>query len=87
MKSNDSEYEISIVWDSVISKIRLAPARAFIGNVCTLVNFDGTSALVQCKSDWYNKIQHDLPIITTAFNDVFRRPITVSLCPEKPTNF
>ncbi|MBD2496714.1 hypothetical protein [Nostoc sp. FACHB-280] len=73
------QYDLTIVWQEVLPQISNIPTRALIGQMCSLVSFDGQSASIKCKSSWHDKITTRLPQLQAAFQNIFGRDIHLTL--------
>jgi hypothetical protein len=73
------QYDLTVIWQRVLENIPQASIRALIGQMCFLGDYDGESALIQCKSPWYDKITTKLPTLSQAFKSAFGRTVAVSL--------
>lgn len=81
------QYDLTVIWQRVLANIPKASMKALIEQMCFLRDYDGESALIQCKSPWYNKITTELPTLSEAFYSAFGRAVAVSLSkiPQAPT--
>ena len=81
------QYDLTVIWQRVLANIPKASMKALIEQMCFLRDYDGESALIQCKSPWYNKITTELPILSEAFYSAFGRVVAISLSkiPTAPT--
>lgn len=81
------QYDLTVIWQRVLENIPKASMKALIGQMCFLRDYDGESALIQCKSPWYDKITTKLPTLSEAFKSAFGRTVAVSLSkiPTAPT--
>ncbi|RCJ42338.1 hypothetical protein A6770_35175 [Nostoc minutum NIES-26] len=81
------QYDLTVIWQRVLANIPKASTKALIGQMCFLRDYDGESALIQCKSLWYDKITTELPTLGEAFKSAFGRAVAVSLSkiPIAPT--
>ncbi|MBD2682298.1 MULTISPECIES: hypothetical protein [Nostoc] len=83
------QYDLTVIWQRVLENIPKASTKALIGQMCFLRDYDGESALIQCKSLWYDKITTELPTLSEAFKSAFGRAVAVSLSkiPTAPTPY
>ena len=83
------QYDLTVIWQRVLENIPQASIKALIGQMCFLGDYDGESALIQCKSPWYDKITTKLPTLSEAFKSAFGRTVAVSLSkiPTAPTPY
>jgi DNA polymerase-3 subunit gamma/tau len=79
-----AEYDLTQVWQQVRSNIPQLPTQALLGQMCQLVEFNGSMAYVGVRAAWYEKVKSYLPMITAAFQQTFQRDIQVNL--EKTTS-
>ncbi|BAY20149.1 DNA polymerase III gamma and tau subunits (plasmid) [Anabaenopsis circularis NIES-21] len=73
------KFDLAAIWERVLHEISEIPLRALIGQMCSLVSFDGQSAFTQCKSAWYDKISTKLPTLAIAFESILGRNINLTL--------
>jgi DNA polymerase-3 subunit gamma/tau len=79
----DSQYDLTQLWQQVRGHIQQLPTQALLGQMCHLIEFDGSIARVGVKAVWYDKVKSYVPVITTAFRQAFQQEIQVTL--EKAT--
>ncbi|MBC1220861.1 hypothetical protein GNF10_32905 [Nostoc sp. UCD121] len=81
------QYDLTVIWQRVLENIPQASIKALVGQMCFLRDYDGESALIQCKSSWYDKITTKLPTLSEAFKSAFGTTVAVSLSkiPTAPT--
>lgn len=77
------QLDLTEIWQQVLSNIQQIPRRALLGQMCHLIEFDGTVARVGVKPVWFDKVKSDLQMITAAFQQTFHQPVQVTL--EKAT--
>ncbi|MDZ7957016.1 MAG: DNA polymerase III subunit gamma/tau [Aulosira sp. DedQUE10] len=80
------ESDFTQVWQQVLGNIQQIPRRELLRQMCHLIDFDGAYARVGVKSAWYKKVQSDLQMITSAFQQTFQREVKVSLEVGTPSN-
>ena len=80
----DSQYDLTQLWQQVRGHIQQLPTQALLGQMCHLIEFDGSIARVGVKAVWYDKVKSYVPVITTAFRQAFQQEIQVTL--EKATS-
>ncbi len=80
----DSQYDLTQLWQQVRGHIQQLPAQALLGQMCHLMEFNGSIARIGVKPAWYDKAKSYLAIITTAFRQTFQQEIQVTL--EKATS-
>ncbi|BAZ85379.1 DNA polymerase III subunit gamma/tau [Dolichospermum compactum] len=78
-----SQYDLTQLWQQVRGHIQQLPAQALLGQMCHLMEFNGSIVRIGVKPAWYDKAKTYLPIITTAFRQTFQQEIQVTL--EKAT--
>ncbi|MDP5018973.1 MAG: DNA polymerase III subunit gamma/tau [Dolichospermum sp.] len=78
-----SQYDLIQLWQQVRGHIQQLPTQALLGQMCHLIDFNGSIAIVGVKAVWYDKVKSYLPVITTAFRQTFQQEIQVTL--EKAT--
>jgi len=78
-----SQHDLTQLWQQVRGHIQQLPTQALLGQMCHLMEFNGSIARVGVKPVWYEKVKSYLPIITTAFRQTFQQEIQVTL--EKAT--
>jgi DNA polymerase-3 subunit gamma/tau len=81
--TKDSQYDLTQLWQQVRGHIQQLPTQALLGQMCHLIEFDGSIARVGVKAVWYDKVKSYVPVITTAFRQAFQQEIQVTL--EKAT--
>ncbi|AFY31880.1 DNA polymerase III subunit gamma/tau [Calothrix sp. PCC 7507] len=75
-----TQYDVTQIWQQVLSNIQQASKRELLRQMCHLIEFNGASARMSVKSSpWYKKLQSDLPMIAVAFQQTFQREVKVSL--------
>ncbi|MFN9615946.1 MAG: DNA polymerase III subunit gamma/tau [Dolichospermum sp.] len=79
----DSQYDLTQLWQQVRGHIQQLPTQALLGQMCHLIEFDGSIARIGVKAVWYDKVKSYVPVITTAFRQAFQQEIQVTL--EKAT--
>ncbi|MGB3419683.1 MAG: DNA polymerase III subunit gamma/tau [Dolichospermum sp.] len=79
----DSQYDLTQLWQQVRGHIQQLPTQALLGQMCHLIEFNGSMARVGVKAVWYDKVRSYVPVITTAFRQTFQQEIQVTL--EKAT--
>ncbi|MFM6073777.1 MAG: hypothetical protein ACKPB9_19695, partial [Dolichospermum sp.] len=79
----DSQYDLTQLWQQVRGHIQQLPTQALLGQMCHLIDFNGSIARVGVKAVWYDKVKSYVPVITTAFRQAFQQEIQVTL--EKAT--
>ncbi|MBE9221044.1 DNA polymerase III subunit gamma/tau, partial [Dolichospermum flos-aquae] len=79
----DSQYDLTQLWQQVRGHIQQLPTQALLGQMCHLIEFNGSMARVGVKAVWYDKVKSYVPVITTAFRQAFQQEIQVTL--EKAT--
>ena len=79
----DSQYDLTQLWQQVRGHIQQLPTQALLGQMCHLIEFNGSMARVGVKAVWYDKVRSYVPVITTAFRQTFQHEIQVTL--EKAT--
>lgn len=79
----DSQYDLTQLWQQVRGHIQQLPTQALLGQMCHLIEFDGSMARIGVKAVWYDKVKSYVPVITTAFRQAFQQEIQVTL--EKAT--
>jgi len=79
----DSQYDLTQLWQQVRGHIQQLPTQALLGQMCHLIEFNGSLARVGVKAVWYDKVRSYVPVITTAFRQTFQQEIQVTL--EKAT--
>jgi DNA polymerase-3 subunit gamma/tau len=75
--------EVNDIWPQVLSNIQQIPRRALLGQMCHLIEFNGTTARVGVKPAWYDKVKSDVTMIAAAFQQTVNHSVEVSL--EKAT--
>jgi len=78
-----SQSDLTQLWQQVRGNIQQLPTQALLGQMCHLMELNGSIARVGVKPVWYDKVKSYLPIITTAFRQTFQQEIQVTL--EKAT--
>lgn len=75
-----SEYDLTQVWQQVRANFPMPSRQALLGQMCQLIEFNGTEARVAVKGlKWYETLKSDLPMMKTAFQKTFQREIQVNL--------
>ncbi|MEH2263978.1 DNA polymerase III subunit gamma/tau [Nostoc sp.] len=82
----EAQYDLTQVWQQVLGKSQQLPMQALLGQMCYLVEFDGTFARVAVKPKWYEKVKSYLPMITAAFQQNFQCEVQISLEAETSLN-
>jgi DNA polymerase III subunit gamma/tau len=78
-----SQSDLTQRWQQVRGHIQQLPTQALLGQMCHLIELNGSTARVGVKAAWYDKVKSYLPVITTAFRQTFQQEIQVTL--EKAT--
>lgn len=73
------ELDLAQIWQRVVSNIELISRRTLLGQMCSLIEFDGATARVGVKPVWYDKVKSDLSTITAAFQRTFNCEVQVTL--------
>ncbi|HEY9803867.1 MAG TPA: DNA polymerase III subunit gamma/tau [Leptolyngbyaceae cyanobacterium] len=73
------ELDLAQIWQRVVSSIEPISRRSLLGQMCSLIEFDGATARVGVQPKWYDKVKSDLPTITAAFQQTFNRGVQVTL--------
>jgi DNA polymerase III subunit gamma/tau len=74
------EYDLNQVWQQVRANFPMPSRQALLGQMCQLVEFNGTVARVAVKgSKWYETLKSDLPMIKAAFQKTFGYEVQVNL--------
>ncbi|MTJ07302.1 DNA polymerase III subunit gamma/tau [Anabaena sp. UHCC 0204] len=79
-----SQYDVTQLWQQVRGHIQQLPTQALLGQMCHLIEFNGSHARIGVKAVWFDKVKSYLPIIITAFRQTFQQEIQVTL--EKVTS-
>jgi DNA polymerase-3 subunit gamma/tau len=75
-----SEYDLIQVWQQVRANFPMPSRQALLGQMCQLIEFNGTEARVAVKGlKWYETLKSDLPMMKAAFQKTFQREIQVNL--------
>jgi len=74
-----SQSDLTQLWQQVRGHIQQLPTQALLGQMCHLMEFNGSAVRIGVKSAWYDKVKSYLPIITTAFRQTFHQEIEVIL--------
>lgn len=74
-----SQSDLTQLWEQVRGHIPQLPIQALLGQMCYLMEFNGSVARIGVKSVWYDKVKSYLPVITTAFRQTFQQEIEVTL--------
>ncbi|KAB8335263.1 intein-containing DNA polymerase III subunit gamma/tau [Scytonema tolypothrichoides VB-61278] len=77
--SQSTEIDLTPVWQQVLSNLGDLPKQALLGQMCHLIEFDGTVARVAVKEKWYKKVQTYHPIIAAAFKETFKCEVKINL--------
>ena len=72
-----SQSDLTQLWQQVRGNIQQLPAQALLGQMCHLMEFNGSTARIGVKPAWYDKAKTYLPIISTAFRQTFQQEIQV----------
>ncbi len=75
----DSQYDLTELWQQVRGHIQQLPTQALLGQMCHLIDFNGSIARIGVKAVWYDKVRSYVPVITTAFRQTFQQEIQVTL--------
>ncbi|MBD2136788.1 DNA polymerase III subunit gamma/tau [Anabaena sp. FACHB-1237] len=81
--ANNSNNDLTQTWQQVINHIPQLPTKTLLNQMCHLLEFNGTTAIVGVKPIWYDKVKSYLPNLHTAFQQTFQKQIQVTL--EKAT--
>ncbi|MDZ8183300.1 MAG: DNA polymerase III subunit gamma/tau [Nostoc sp. ChiSLP02] len=74
------EYDLTQVWQQVRANFPMPSRQALLGQMCQLIEFNGTVARVAVKgSKWYETLKSDLPMIKAAFQKTFGYEVQVNL--------
>lgn len=79
-----SEYNLTQMWQKVLVNIQMPSRQALLGQMCQIIEFDGSMARIAVKGTWLDTLKSDLPMIKAAFQQTFQREIQVYL--EKGTS-
>ncbi|RCJ19696.1 DNA polymerase III, subunit gamma and tau [Nostoc minutum NIES-26] len=75
-----SQYDLTQVWQQVRTNFPMPSRQALLGQMCQLIEFNGTVARVAVKgSKWYETLKSDLPMIKAAFQQTFQCEVQVNL--------
>ncbi|BCL35820.1 DNA polymerase III subunit gamma/tau [Nostoc sp. MS1] len=73
------ELDLAQIWQRVVTSIEPISRRSLLGQMCSLIEFNGATARVGVQPKWYDKVKLDLPTITAAFQQTFNRGVQVTL--------
>ncbi|MFM6201594.1 MAG: AAA family ATPase, partial [Dolichospermum sp.] len=68
----DSQSDLTQLWQQVRGHIQQLPTQALLGQMCHLIDFNGSTARIGVKAVWYDKVRSYIPVITTAFRQAFQ---------------
>ncbi|MBX9255611.1 DNA polymerase III subunit gamma/tau [Desmonostoc muscorum CCALA 125] len=75
-----AQYDLGQVWQQVRANFPMPSRQALLGQMCQLIEFNGTVARVAVKgSKWYETLKSDLPMIKAAFHKTFGCEVQVNL--------
>lgn len=75
-----SQYDLDQIWQQVRANFPMVSRQALLGQMCQLIEFNGTEARVAVKGlKWYETLKSDLPMMKAAFQKTFQREIQVNL--------
>ncbi|MFM6009529.1 MAG: DNA polymerase III subunit gamma/tau [Dolichospermum sp.] len=75
----DSQSDLTQLWQQVRGHIQQLPTQALLGQMCHLIDFNGSTARIGVKAVWYDKVRSYIPVITTAFRQAFQQEIQVTI--------
>lgn len=76
----ETQYDLTQIWQQVRANFPMPSRQALLGQMCQLVEFNGTVARVAIKgSKWYETLKSDLPMMKTAFQKTFGCEVQVNL--------
>ncbi|WP_392532385.1 DNA polymerase III subunit gamma/tau [Nostoc sp. C117] len=76
----EAQYDLNQVWQQVRANFPMPSRQALLGQMCQLIEFNGTVARVAVKgSKWYETLKSDLPMIKAAFQKTFGYEVQVNL--------
>jgi DNA polymerase III subunit gamma/tau len=81
-----SQSDLTQLWQQVRGHIQQLPTQALLGQMCHLMEFNGSTARVGVKPAWHDKVKSYLPVIITAFRQTFQQEIQVTLEKANSTN-
>ncbi|MDZ8138951.1 MAG: DNA polymerase III subunit gamma/tau [Nostoc sp. DedQUE04] len=76
----EAQYDLTQVWQQVRANFPMPSRQALLGQMCQLIEFDGTVARIAVKgAKWYETLKSDLPMMKAAFHKTFQREVQVNL--------
>jgi DNA polymerase III subunit gamma/tau len=78
-QNHTPQYDLNQVWQQVLANLQPISRRELLRQMCQLLDFDGSVAIIAVKQAWHKQLQADQPKITTAFYNTFKKDIKVKL--------
>ncbi|MEB3181927.1 MAG: DNA polymerase III subunit gamma/tau [Nostocaceae cyanobacterium] len=76
---SNPNWDLPTIWQQVLTHIEPRSIREIMRQMCYLIEFDGNIARLGIKGKWKERVQTELPKITSAFQTIFQRQVTVTL--------
>jgi len=76
---SNPNWDLPTIWQQVLTHIEPRSIREIMRQMCYLIEFDGNTARLGIKGKWKERVQTELPKITSAFQTIFQRQVTVTL--------